>query len=194
MTNYRSIDIFDQIEQKDLIVLYLYQMQNTSRQLKEVKSGLLLALSTETEKDKELIIKIIVLMKAASNSQNNDESDDNTIIKINTILARTLIHYFCPSSTKRVFKEVDKLKKELQALKKEDLSIVPIRSDNLLFYLKFFKYKFLIFKNIVQPIIYDKNPEYNFERKICKPYYVFTRSLHLLNNIADILFRKARII
>ncbi|KAF9761998.1 hypothetical protein NGRA_2288 [Nosema granulosis] len=192
LSNYRNREILYNIEFNDLIILLIYHVQRNKKQFEEIKSVLILALSARVQDlsmIREIILKTIILIKTGSIVESNDH-----LRIINIVIIKMMIRHLWRSSVPIVTEIVGFLKTQLQALKEEEQTIVPLKKDNLLFHLAFLKNKSRIFNNYIQPHLNHKNVPLRARRKISPSYKILTHSLDLLNNMADILFIKTKFI
>ncbi|KAF9760953.1 hypothetical protein NGRA_2939 [Nosema granulosis] len=186
IANFKYKEVFNDVELKDLIILLLYQMEQTNHQFKEVKSVLLESffVSKDIEKTKSLLIKTILLM-IAGNLSNNNNPQKKDIDKINNFITNILVQYYWEkNTTSDIYFIYTTIKDRLEGLKIEEQALVPLKKDNLFFHISILKSLKRIFENFVYPLLMYK--ESISEYKISLSYYTLIKSLFLINTIADV--------
>ncbi|KAF9764766.1 hypothetical protein NGRA_0297 [Nosema granulosis] len=188
--------IFEKVEFKDLIILLIYQIKKTHKQIEEVKSVILQTFSTGFDggdNTRDLILKTIILIKAGSITNHENQQDD-FYFKINTVLKKNLIKYFWKNTVRLNVNHLNYLKEKFQGLPENELAVLPLKKDNLIFHLTYFRIKERIFENYVYPFICFDKKNIKSKRNICEAYSTLTFSMDLINKIADSLSTKTQII
>ncbi|KAF9756158.1 hypothetical protein NGRA_3308, partial [Nosema granulosis] len=193
IANFKYKEVFNDVELKDLIILLLYQMKQTNHQFEEVKSVLLESffVSKDIEKTKSLLIKTIILMIAGNLSNNNNPQKED-IDKINNFITKILVQHYWGKSKQEVKNYVYNVKDRLGGLKIEEQALVPLKKDNLIFYLSVLKNRQRSFKIFVYPFIKKKTT--NYKNKIAPSYHTLKKTLILLTKIVDVLVNTTVII
>ncbi|KAF9764765.1 hypothetical protein NGRA_0295 [Nosema granulosis] len=192
--DHRYKQIYEKIEFKDLITLLIYEIKKTNNPIEEVNSVLLQAFSSKViniDKTKDLILKTIILIKAGYIPKKQEQRED-FYNKINTVVKKLLIHHYWKDTMRLNITLIDHLKRKFQALKNEEIAILPLEKENLIFHLTCFRIKARIFENYVYPFICYENKNTKLKRSICKAYSTLTSAMKLINKIADNLSIKAR--